>query len=449
MAESIAPFFAARIVDERVRVEVPFYFVNTSDHESLLESVEAIKLSHKTAEQISGMLAVVKAKAADMFSEDERASLFKDVAESDGTPYTFKLEAQGNHTLLYEALDQMTAQVKTPEAPAKEDTAVSDLKKQVAELTEELDCINCITEAVVPFQNLPLASEDTTWDAGEARKALKEWASDKEGEVNWNKYRKGFCWYDSAESDKASAYKFPIATVESDKLVAVPAAISAAAGRLESSNISDPDKNDIKNHLEKYYKKMDKDAPWSKKEDVQPSDNKVVELETKVSELTEANATLSSTIETLRAEMVEFQVLKHDSVVKEAARLAIDLERAFTKDKSFEDVCNALTVRTDESLEDMISDCKLEVIPGKKAEEAASEEPESSGEVTEQVEDPTLQNTKGVAELDPKKDLEGVKDALYETITTDPKDVEAYRLVLSEDEINDIFGDTSIKESQD
>lgn len=116
-------------------------------------------------------------------------------------------------------------------------------------------------KAVVPYQDLPLADEDREWDAGEARKRLADWA-----EEDIDKYRKGFLWYDEENADNLTAYKLPIADVIDGRLYAVPRAIIAAAAAIQGArggvDIPASDVPGVKNHIEKYYKKMDKTPPW-------------------------------------------------------------------------------------------------------------------------------------------------------------------------------------------
>lgn len=125
---------------------------------------------------------------------------------------------------------------------------------------------------VVPFQDLPLADEDTPWDADEARWRIAKWASsDGSGDkdkIDWNKYRKAFLWYDEEAPNNFGSYKLPIATVIDDRLKAVPRAIFAAAAVLQGArggvDIPESEKEQVKRHLEKYYEKMGREPPWSK-----------------------------------------------------------------------------------------------------------------------------------------------------------------------------------------
>lgn len=128
-------------------------------------------------------------------------------------------------------------------------------------------------KAVVPFQDLPLASEDRSWDADAARARIAKLASsDGSGDkdkIDWSKYRKAFLWYNSDEPENFGSYKLPIADVIDGRLMAVPRAIFAAAAAIQGArggvNIPESDIPAIKRHLEKYYKKLDREPPWAEK----------------------------------------------------------------------------------------------------------------------------------------------------------------------------------------
>jgi len=125
-------------------------------------------------------------------------------------------------------------------------------------------------KAVVPFQDLPLASEDRSWDADAARARVANWAGGPDkANIDWAKYRKAFLWYDAENAENFGAYKLPIADVINGQLMAVPRAIYAAAAAVQGArggvNISDSDIPAVKRHLERYYRKMDREPPWAEK----------------------------------------------------------------------------------------------------------------------------------------------------------------------------------------
>lgn len=113
--------------------------------------------------------------------------------------------------------------------------------------------------------DLPTADEDTVWDSGAAVKAVKAWASDDQGNIDFKKYRKAFFWVDPANADKQGGYKLPFATIVDGKLVAVWAAVAAVMAVLNGArggvDIPDADKAAVYTQVKKYYAKFEKDVP--------------------------------------------------------------------------------------------------------------------------------------------------------------------------------------------
>jgi len=121
-------------------------------------------------------------------------------------------------------------------------------------------------KAVVPFQDLPLADMETPWDGNAARMRVREWAGGEDN-MDWEKYRRAFVWYDAEKPELFGSYKLPIADVIDGRLKAVPRGIFAAAAAVQGSrggvDIPDRDIAGVKNHLARYYEKMDRTPPWS------------------------------------------------------------------------------------------------------------------------------------------------------------------------------------------
>jgi hypothetical protein len=113
--------------------------------------------------------------------------------------------------------------------------------------------------------DLPCADKDTTWDKGSAVKAVKDWATGSDGEIDWSKYRKAFMWVDSAGGDKQGDYKLPFADVIDGKLQAVWNAVKAIYGVLQGArggvNIPEEDKAAVMKVVTKYYKKFGEGTP--------------------------------------------------------------------------------------------------------------------------------------------------------------------------------------------
>lgn len=120
--------------------------------------------------------------------------------------------------------------------------------------------------SATPFSDLPLADDDTAWDAAAARKRLAEWAGgpDKD-DVDWSRYRKAFAWYDADAAETFGAYKLPVADVIGGELRAVWRAVAAGMAALLGGrggiDIPDADRRPVYNHLARYYREFDKEPP--------------------------------------------------------------------------------------------------------------------------------------------------------------------------------------------
>lgn len=121
--------------------------------------------------------------------------------------------------------------------------------------------ISRIQKAVVPFQNLPLAERDRSWNSDRAVDNIRRWAGGPEKEdIDWDRYRKGFIYYDAENPENYGSYSFPIADVINERLRAVPKAVFASAAVLQGArggtDLSQVDQERMKNHLARYYDKM-------------------------------------------------------------------------------------------------------------------------------------------------------------------------------------------------
>lgn len=94
------------------------------------------------------------------------------------------------------------------------------------------------------WSDLPIADMSRSWDGGAARQRLQAWA---DGDMA--KYRKGFLWYDAANADNVTAYKFPVADVINGRLTIIPRAVNNADARLSSADIPAADKGRIQGIL--------------------------------------------------------------------------------------------------------------------------------------------------------------------------------------------------------
>jgi len=118
------------------------------------------------------------------------------------------------------------------------------------------------TKGATPFANLPLADEETGWDARQARKHLSA-AADTEDGTDWGQYAKGFLWFDRAIKGTAAAYYLPFADVIDGELKAVWRGCAAAMSALRRGSVDIPeaDQERCLKHLAKYYKLFGKPLP--------------------------------------------------------------------------------------------------------------------------------------------------------------------------------------------
>jgi len=121
----------------------------------------------------------------------------------------------------------------------------------------------------VPPKHTPPTDEDMPWDKTKAIKQLRKWASkdgsgDKET-IDWNKYAKGFGWYDENDKENFGAYKLPHHYVKDGQLITpwsgVKAAMAALLGARGGVNIPDSEKRKVYDHLAAHYRQFDKEPP--------------------------------------------------------------------------------------------------------------------------------------------------------------------------------------------
>lgn len=143
---------------------------------------------------------------------------------------------------------------------------MSKLQSTIKGLEEVIEISEEIENKGVISGSLPINDDKgAKWDSGAAKAAIKEWASDKDGNIDFKKYAKGFLWVDTADREKQGSYKLPIADVLDGELKVVWRAVTAVAAVLNGGrggvDIPDDDKKDVYNQIKKYYKKFGEDAP--------------------------------------------------------------------------------------------------------------------------------------------------------------------------------------------
>ena len=186
----------------------------------------------------------------------------------EGSPVTWGANSR-TPTLQVHALAQQmeTAQKalhngawQTEEVPQMLEELISEWRLLLASVQSD--------NGVVPYQDLSIAGDSIAWDAAAARRRVSEWAGGPEKEeMDWAKYQKAFLWFDVDEPENFGAYKLPVADITGGGLKVVSQGIDAAAAVLEGgrggANIPADDVARIRAHLDKYYAKMDRKAPWN------------------------------------------------------------------------------------------------------------------------------------------------------------------------------------------
>jgi HK97 family phage prohead protease len=114
----------------------------------------------------------------------------------------------------------------------------------------------------LPVSNLGFAARGAVFDNDGARRRVKEYATDDDGNVDFDTYSKAFLWVDDGKgaASNLTSYRFVVADVVGDELRYIPKGIFAAAGVLNGArggtNISKAGQAALKQSVEKLYAKM-------------------------------------------------------------------------------------------------------------------------------------------------------------------------------------------------
>jgi len=117
--------------------------------------------------------------------------------------------------------------------------------------------------------DLPIADRDRAWDSAEAIQGIRR-VTGSEDEPS-DSYRDGFFWFDGEAPELFTSYKLAFADDVGGELTAIPRGIFAVAARLDQTDISDADKEQVRTRVSRYYARMrdqfDDDGivpPWEK-----------------------------------------------------------------------------------------------------------------------------------------------------------------------------------------
>lgn len=132
--------------------------------------------------------------------------------------------------------------------PVKTETASIDIEEH--EMDELIAAVNS-----AGWSSYPIADPGRTWDEGSAKQRLQAWA---DGDMA--KFRKAFLWYDAANAENVTAYKFGIADIINGELTIVPHAVNNAKARLNQGNIPAGDKTRILGILNRIQRRFSETA---------------------------------------------------------------------------------------------------------------------------------------------------------------------------------------------
>lgn len=123
-----------------------------------------------------------------------------------------------------------------------------------------------LLKAVIPHKRHPLATAGTAWNASAAESRVRRWAGGPEkDDVDFEKYRQAFTWYDTRDAENFRAYKLPHHDLVDGGLKTVLRGVQTAMGALLGArggvDIPDDDRQGVYDHLKSHYMEFDKEPP--------------------------------------------------------------------------------------------------------------------------------------------------------------------------------------------
>ena len=116
------------------------------------------------------------------------------------------------------------------------------------------------TKGVPKTVDSPKAPESRDWDAGEAIKRIKEWATNEDGEMNWEQYRKAFAWYDGDNQEEQGSYKLPHHDIIDGKLKVVLHGVNSALAFLSRTDMPESEKPKARGQLDYHREQFGKEV---------------------------------------------------------------------------------------------------------------------------------------------------------------------------------------------
>lgn len=206
--------------------------------------------------------------AKDLRRVQPRGSALKRIAFDVGND-TFYLEAKGMKKSLTreETSDLLTQSTHVQIAPTTTLTT-NDV--------EEFDLDS--TKAVSGKTSLPLMDIGTEWTGSKAEKQIFDYARGDDGNIQVDKAKQCFLWYDPDNADKQSGYRFPIAYIVSGSPKIVPLGVRTCAnilnGGMGGTTVSSEDQDGMRTKCGTLYERINSEfhpdpewvVPWEKKD---------------------------------------------------------------------------------------------------------------------------------------------------------------------------------------
>lgn len=158
-------------------------------------------------------------------------------------------------------------------------------------------------KSAIPHNKYSLADEDMEWDAAMAEFSIREWAGGPEKEnIDWDKYKEGFTWYDEENRENLGSYKLPHHQVIGGELKTVWRGVVAAMGALMGArggvDIPEADWDGCYNHLARHYNEFGKEPPEKSKSETIETNEGAEETQTEETQTEETQTEDGETQET-------------------------------------------------------------------------------------------------------------------------------------------------------
>ncbi len=205
-------------------------------------------------------------------------------------------------------------------------------------------------KGAVPSHSPP-GVERGGWDKNAAIARLRKWASsDGSGDkdkIDWNKYAKGFAWYDSNDRENFGAYKLPHHDVVDGRLVTVWEGVAAAMAALRGArggvDIPQSDRPAVYRHLARHYRQFGREPPGEKEvlkslfesDNQKESETMSEELEARIKELEEQLEEKDRVIQELSEQVKRYEEAEAQRLREKIAEIDPEAE---TEGKSIDEL---------------------------------------------------------------------------------------------------------------